>query len=405
MVKRPAELTYSRFNTGLLALSQALAAISAGVVLAVSALSGAVLAPRESLATLPLALQFGATMLFAYPASLLMRRVGRRLGFSLGAALGAAGGALAAAGLLSSSFGWFSAGSFLIGGYNACVLFYRYAAADNAPPHERGRAIGLVLAGGVASIAGPYLAGLTKDSLAVTYAGAYLSLVPLALVSLLVLQFFEVDPRPARNQPEAPPPARPFRMMARQPLTALLSGVVGYSLMTLVMSATPLAMKGHAHGFSQSAALMQWHLVFMFAPALFSGALVKRVGPTTTIGAGLLVYIVCAAMTLTGRGTLPEYTATLILNGVGWSLITVAATTLLMDTYAPAERERVQGANDIIVFASAAAAAAASGFLQARIGWAGVNVVVLLVAASMGAVLSWFVLMPRAQPMVALTEG
>jgi MFS family permease len=404
-LKRPPELTYGWFNTSLLAICQALAATNAGMIVAVSALAGAAIGPRESLATLPLALQFVATMLGAYPASLFMRRAGRYAGFSVGAALGVTGGALAAAGLLLHSFGWFSAGSFLIGGYSAFALYYRYAAADNAPPDDRGRAVGIVLAGSFAAVAGPYIAGLVKDSLAVTYAGVYLGLSCLAMISLFVLQLCKIDRVCVRDHAKVDEKVGPFRMIARQPLTALLSCVVGYSMMTLVMSATPLAMKGHAHHFDASAGVMRWHLLAMFAPALIAGTLVKRFGPTAVIGAGLALYVICAAIALTGSGTVHEFTLTLISNGIAWSFITVAATALLMNTYAPAQREKVQGVNDTIVFAAVASAAAGSGALQTHIGWTGVNAVLLVVVSATGIVLLWSPVRRLVENLVSASEG
>jgi len=388
-LKHAPELTYGWLNTSLLAFCQALAAINAGMIVAVSALAGAAVGPRDSVATLPLALQFVATMLGAYPASVFMQRAGRCAGFSVGATLGVTGGALAAAGLVCHSFGWFSAGSFLIGGYSAFALYYRYAAADNAPPDDRGRVVGIVLAGSFASIAGPYIARFTKDALAPPYSGVYLTLAAFAMVNLLVLQLCKVGRVPASGHHEVDEIRTFFPMLARQPLMALLSCVVGYCVMTLVMSATPLAMKGHAHQFDATAGVMQWHLAAMFAPAFFAGVLVKRFGPIVVIGAGLAVYMVCGAMALIGSGTVSEFTVSLILNGIAWSLISVAATALLMDSYAPAQREKVQGVNDTIVFAAVACTSASSGALQAHIGWSGLNMMLLVVVGAMGIVLLW----------------
>jgi MFS family permease len=143
----------------------------------------------------------------------------------------------------------------------------------------------------------------------------------------------------------------------------------------------------------------------MFAPALIAGTLVKRFGPTAVIGAGLALYVICAAIALTGSGTVHEFTLTLISNGIAWSFITVAATALLMNTYAPAQREKVQGVNDTIVFAAVASAAAGSGVLQTHIGWTGVNAVLLVVVSATGIVLLWSPVRRLVENLVSASEG
>ncbi len=55
------------------------------------------------------------------------------------------------------------------------------------------------------------------------------------------------------------------------------------------------------------------------------------------------------------------YWTGLVLLGVGWNLLFVGATVLLTRSYAPAERFRAQGLNDVAVFGSQALASLASG--------------------------------------------
>lgn len=82
------------------------------VSLLASALVGLALAPSAGLATVPLGLQFLATMAFTFPASLFMQRFGRRTGFMAGAALGLVGAALAAWSVHQRSFDGLCAGAF-----------------------------------------------------------------------------------------------------------------------------------------------------------------------------------------------------------------------------------------------------------------------------------------------------
>ena len=72
-------------NVALLAVCQALQMTGLNIMMIVSALTGQMLASDDALSTLPLGLQFTAATLSTFPASFLMKRVGRRIGFSLGA--------------------------------------------------------------------------------------------------------------------------------------------------------------------------------------------------------------------------------------------------------------------------------------------------------------------------------
>ncbi|MEC7676416.1 MAG: MFS transporter, partial [Pseudomonadota bacterium] len=97
-------------NVIVLAFCQALANIAMTMNMTVTALAGKVLAVDPSLATLPLGLQFTATMAMTIPASLLMKRIGRRGGFAIGAGIGVVGAGTAAAALFAGSFALFIAG-------------------------------------------------------------------------------------------------------------------------------------------------------------------------------------------------------------------------------------------------------------------------------------------------------
>ncbi len=163
----------ARKNVILLSVCQALANSGSSLIVAVSALVGLWLAEDKSLATLPIATQFAATMFTTLPASFLMRRFGRRVGFTIGQCFGLIGMAACAYAIYRMSFSGFIAGCVLIGIHNAFWQYYRFAAADTASEAFRSRAISYVLAGGVvAAFVGPGLAVLSLDMFeTVKYAG------------------------------------------------------------------------------------------------------------------------------------------------------------------------------------------------------------------------------------------
>lgn len=363
----------TRRNVLLLALCQALHNSGTSMLIVVSALAGYMLAADKSLATLPLALQWTATMATTIPASLLMRRYGRRLGLSVGALIFAGAGMLGVVALRLGSFELFSVACMCVGCGNAFAQYYRFAAADSAPESFRGKAISLVLAGGVvAAVVGPELAKLTIDwLLPALYAGCYAALSLLALSIVVVLQGVRI-PRLSAEQLSSS--GRPLREIARQPVfvVAVLSGMLGYGSMTLIMTATPLAMMGCGFAFSDTATVIQGHVLAMFLPSFFTGSLIQRFGVLRIIAAGSVLTAGCLIANMSGIAFANFWTG-LALLGLGWNFMFVGGSTLLTQAYTTQERGKTQAANDFIVFSSSVFAAFGSGMLQNKFGWVAVN--------------------------------
>ena len=235
-----------RRNVLLLASCQALASSGNTILIAVAALVGQILADDKSLATLPIAFQWTATMCMTIPAAQLMRRYGRRAGLSLGAVIYAAGGALGFVAILSASFSLFALSCILTGAAQSFIQYYRFAAADTAPEDFKSKAISLVLAGGVvAAIVGGELAKVSTELfMGYLYAGCYAVVVVLGLVALATLQGLRIPGLTAEQRASS---GRPLHVIARQPvfLVAVLAAAIAYASMILVMTATPLAMTGH----------------------------------------------------------------------------------------------------------------------------------------------------------------
>ncbi len=378
-------LDRSRRNVILLALCQALAMTGNALVITVSALAGYMLLEDKSLATLPIGLQFTATMATAVPASLLMRRFGRRAGFSVGVLTGLAGGAVSSYAIVASSFPLFCLGGALYGVFTAFALFYRFAAADTASEAFRARAISLVMAGGVvAAVCGPELAKWSRDWFqGAPFAGAYLSIVGLALASLVVLRFIDI---PRLTVEERRGSGRPLAVITRQPVfvVAVLGGMIGYGVMSLVMTATPLAMQAHALDFNDTAFVIQWHVLAMFAPSFVTGHLINRFGVLNVMLAGAALAVGCAVTNLSGTGVF-QFWAALVMLGMGWNFLFVGSTTLLTEAYTPLEQAKVQAVNDLCVFGMVAVSSFSSGALHHLFGWQAVNLGVvapLMVAAA-----------------------
>lgn len=356
-----------------LGLAQALFLASAAVAFTFSGLVGAALAPNPSLATMPVAVMTVATMLTTVPAALLMERRGRRSGFVIGAILGLLGASLSTWAVIEKSFVFFCAGSAFLGTYQAFAMYYRFAAAEAVGEAARGRALGLVLTGGVlAALAGPGLASWSRIALpAPEFAGPYAAATALSLVAIAVAFTLK---QPSMAKVAARGQQRPLSVIARQPafIVAVINAVVAYSVMSFVMTASPLALVAAGHGADAAAGLTRWHLVGMFGPSFITGRIVSRVGPGPVLLWGGALLLISLLISLTGDSA-AQFNIALLVLGVGWNFVYLAATTLLTSTYSPSEGSRVQAFNEFLVFGCAAVASFGAGAAQANFGWAGVG--------------------------------
>ncbi len=369
-----------------LALAQALMMSVNTLLITSSAIIGYQLAADKSLATLPLALQFLATMLGSVPASFIMQRIGRKGGFLLASLLGLGGSALAILALLEQSFLLYCLATPLFGLYTAFGNYFRFTATEVAPPSQRDHAISLVLAGGVvAAVVGPNLASHSKTLLQIDFVGSFVAVA--LLYALNLVNFLSMKlPRPVN--PSVSSSARPLREIIGQAsyLTALLSATVGYAVMSLLMTATPLAMM-QQHSFPDVAFVIQWHVLGMFAPSFFTGRLIQRLGARRIVTAGAMAFLACIAINLSGT-SVTHYWLALFLLGIGWNFMFIGGTSLLTETYTEAEKAKAQAFNDLVIFTSVTLASLGAGALQHAWGWQQVNLMVLpLIAASLLAVL------------------
>jgi len=375
-------------NVLILALCQAIVWSAASVMIISSSLAATILAdPR--LATVPLGLHFTASTVTTFAASMLMRRYGRRAGFTLGALAGIGCGAVSVWAIYAGSFVAFCIGGMLFGVAMSFAQYYRFAAAEAADAAFRSRAISLVIAGGVVSaLAGPELAEWARDLFApVLFAGSYLVIGALFAAALVLLQLLRI-PQPARSEARAP--GRPLSAVARQPvyIVAVLGGVVGYGMMMLVMTATPLAMDACGFAFGDGAFVIQWHALGMFVPSFFTGHLIARFGVVNVMLAGTVLIAGCIAVNLSGI-SLVHFWLSLFLVGLGWNFLYIGSTSLLTESYRPEERAKAQGLNDSLVFGLVAVTTFSSGWLQSRFGWEAVNLAGVAPVAAVALALLW----------------
>ena len=175
----------------------------------------------------------------------------------------------------------------------------------------------------------------------------------------------------------------------------MLAAAIGYGVMMLVMTATPLAMHHHAHAFDDTAFVIEWHVLGMFAPSFFTGRLIHRFGTANILLAGVVLNLLCVVVNLLGTG-MPYFWTGLVLLGVGWNFLFVGGTTLLTETYRVEEKAKVQAFNDFTVFTVVTAASFSAGALQHQFGWEMVNIGVLPPILVVLAAVLWLKARPRA---------
>lgn len=368
----------------------------------VSAIVATELAGTSTLAGVPAATvvlgsAFGSAWLSA-----LMARHGRRAGLVTGYAVGTVGAVITLAAVFARSFPLFLAGTALLGIANSANQLSRYAAADMVPGSRRASTLSTVVwAGTIGGVLGPNLGTLAGRTLADAgipeLAGVYIvTLLLVAAAAATSWAFLRPDPsklawRPdeafgpgtvpsdradAGASPTGAAPSYPnasVRELLRRARVraAVLALVAGQVVMTLIMTMTAVHMTEHGHDIAAVGLVISGHVFGMFALSPLSGRLTDRLGPLPVILAGLTLSatsaVIGAAAPPDGG---PQLFLALFLLGYGWNLGFVAGSSLLSSGLASADRTRIQGVADALIWCSAAAASLGSGVVQSVAGFA-----------------------------------
>jgi MFS family permease len=384
----------ARRNVLVLAAAQALAGGNQVVLVTAGGIIGTMLAPHKGLATLPISVMVIGMWLGTLPIGALARRFGRRPALQMGAAMGAFAGLFCSAAILRGSFGLFLAGALCSGVYAASHHAYRFAAADTASAGFRPKAVSWVLGGGVASaVVGPQLIIFTKDYWPpFLFSVTFLGQAALAASVILVLTFLKI-PRPPSVKEHGS--GRPLLEIISGPrfVIAAICGAASYAMMNLVMTSAPLAMLACNHSITDATLGLQWHVLAMYVPSFFTGALIIRFGVERIVFLGFTLIIASALMAIAGIA-LWNFWIGLVLLGVGWNFSFVGATSMVTQCHTPMERNKVQAFNDFLVFGSMAVASFSSGQLLEAFGWTAVNYVVFPTILTAAALLLWRKLRP-----------
>lgn len=356
-------------NLALLILCQGLFLTNNVTFIAINGLVGLSLAPVSWMATLPV---MGYVVGGAFSTSIVAKSqnyFGRKLSFQLGLLVAMFSALLCAYAALSQNFWLLVTGTFIAGYYSANGQLYRFAAAELTVAEQRDKAVSWVLAGGIlGAVVGPNLASWTRDLFSTAFLGAYLTLSIAAFLGILVMQCIHF-PEELKTQ-HALSDGRSLQSILKQPvfMVAVIGAALGYGVMNLLMAATPLAMQICGLPFSDTALVLEWHVIGMFAPGFFTGSLIQRFGTLKIMGVGVALNFLCIVIALSGAD-LHQFLIALFLLGVGWNFLFTGSTSLAMTAYKPNERDKAQAAINFFVFSTMAFTSFGSGALITSQGW------------------------------------
>lgn len=360
-------------NIWLLFLGQPLALSAYPVMVFIGGILGSRIAPDPSLATLPLTLVILTTGVSALPAAVVAKKLGRRYATQLGLFILLLGTVLCSQAAATSSFKVFLAGSVCFGLSMAFIQQLRFAAIESVDSEkDTAKALSVLLLAGIfAAMIGPEMVLFARHWLIESpegYAGSFLGVSLLICLSMAILIFFQ-DPQQQQQTDETA--ARPLTVIVKQPIfiVAVISGAIGYGLMSYIMTATPLSMhQVNGHSLEHTKWVIQSHIAAMYLPSLFTAYLTRKFGLKSLMLSGALIYFVVAAIALSGQQLL-HYWWALILLGLGWNFLFLCGTALLPQSYQGSESHKVQALNDFLVFFLQGLFSLLAGWLLFKAGW------------------------------------
>ena len=358
----------------MLGAAQSFGQTATPILVLLGGIVGARIAPDASWATLPLAIMIIGVACATIPASYLMSRFGRKAGFLIGTGVAILAGLVAAWSVHRGLFFVFCLAAFLTGNYAAFMQQFRFAVAESVATEEVPKCLSfLMLAGIVAAIVGPEVGNRLSHTEGLSdYVGSFLGSSVLTTISFFILLFFYRNHAVLGD--DTAESARPLSEIFGQPklILAMTSAVVGYTIMSLIMTATPVSMHEiDQHSLDDTTWVVQSHILAMYVPSLFSGILITRFGVMRVIQVGFFVMLACVAVGW-GDPMLMHYWWSMVLLGIGWNFLFLGGTTLLTQTYRHSERFSVQAANDFLMFGLQALGSLGAGVLLSVYGWNGV---------------------------------
>ena len=363
-------------NIWLLTGSNIFGFTAANVTVFLSGIIGSQISPIKTLSTLPPSIYVIGIAISTIFAAKIMSIIGRRWGFVSASIASSISCLIAAYAIMVGNFFIFCIACFILGTGMAFIHQYRFAAAESVEKDKAPKAIStLLLAGIVSAFIGISLANYTKNFISDhLYVGSYLILAVLTLAPTFFLIFYK-DNKEISFDKDKKNITRSYLEFVKEPkfLQALTSATLAYVVMAFLMTATPISMHIiHNLSLEKTGLVIQFHVLSMFLPSLFTGNLIKKFGYSKMMYLGVFFYILTILISLF-EPTFFNYLFGLIFLGIGWNFLFVSGTSLLVTTYKPEEKFKAQGFNDLVVFSATAFSSLSAGILISLTSWKTLN--------------------------------
>jgi MFS family permease len=362
----------SRYSLGFLFCAQAVFISVTILSFTFAGLVGSLLTPDPKNATLPVALFSLSTLFLIFPASLLMKKVGRKKGFLVGGFLGILSGIVGVMAIYSNSFILFCISNMLLGGYQAFSQFYRFAAIELSENIHAASAVSITLTGGiVGAIVGPTLGSMINHWMPLYhYAEVYMLTSMLSLLGILFL-FFIKTPKP--QEEVLPSFKESLRHLTKQQkfIVALINVCIAYFLMVIFMTGTPLSMHHQGFDITHINLVIQWHVLGMYLPSFFIGKILNKFGLSKGYKFACVLFFISLLFIYYGVSFI-SFSAALILIGVAWNIMYMAGS-IIVGTCDSQNKAVIQAVNETCIFFTYSLAAYLSGILVATIQWQGMS--------------------------------
>ena len=362
-------------NFIVICLSSMIAAFPPMIVVLLGGIITSKIMLKDSLATLPMTLMIIGIALSAPIASKLMSIWGRKKGFIFSSFLSTFALLLCSLSIYNQNFIIFAVGNFLIGSSQAFSNQYRFAASESVSKEYIPRSISIILLLGIISALlstnfSEYFKDYFPDYL---FLGSYIFLSITAIIPIFILLFYE-DNENIKNKSKFQYKTIVSLLKNIKILQSIISAGFGYFIMAIIMTATPLHMH-LVNNFTlfQTSIVIQFHVIGMFLPSLFSGDLVKKFGNTNIIYSGVIILFMSIIIN-TSFDFYYSYLVGLILLGIGWNFLFVSGSSLLVVSYEEKDKFTAQGLNDFIVFSTQGIGALSAGFLLYYSNWKILNI-------------------------------
>lgn len=365
----------NNLNLLCLILGQGLTGAVISLLTLTSILIGKQLAPTDFLTTLPITSTILGSAIMVFYAALLMKKYGRKKAFIFSGIIGILGALCSILAVYIANFYLFLVSTFILGCATVFNQYYRFAAAEICDdPIFQKKATALVISGGIlGGIIGPYLAKIGVHLINETiYLGNFIFV--LSLFSLLVFSQLFIDlPTTKTNKISSPSKIN----YSPSFIFGSLSCILGFSLMTLLMNATPLMMHNQHYSLEQNTQALQLHFIAMYLPALFLPFILNQVKTSYLILIGNCCFI-CAAISAFLLQQYEGYILILILSGAGWALMFTAGTFYLNQLPAQ-QKHQLQGISSTFTYLANLIASFSVGILLTlEQGWILTNVIILV---------------------------